>query len=80
MLIGVLISDWIAGALEGQFRRVVSRTNSAELPLTSTKPEGSGLGLFVVHTTLEHHNGQLKIGRSRELGGAEVQLLLPLRS
>ena len=53
---------------------------ASELPLTSTKPEGSGLGLFVVRTTLEHHNGQLKIGRSRELGGAEVQLLLPLRS
>ncbi len=51
---------------------------ASELPLTSTKLEGSGLGLFVVRTTLEHHNGQLKIGRSRELGGAEVQLLLPM--
>jgi signal transduction histidine kinase len=51
---------------------------ASELPLTSTKPEGSGLGLFVVRTTLEHHNGQLKIGRSSELGGAEVQLLLPM--
>jgi C4-dicarboxylate-specific signal transduction histidine kinase len=52
--------------------------DASELPLTSTKPEGSGLGLFVVRTTLEHHNGQLKIGRSSELGGAEVQLLLPM--
>jgi signal transduction histidine kinase len=55
-------------------------SGTSELPLTSTKPQGSGLGLFVVRTTLEHHNGQLNIGRSSELGGAEVQLLLPLAS
>ncbi len=46
-------------------------------PLTSTKPQGSGLGLFVVQTTVENHRGRLDTGTS-PLGGAEFRLLLPL--
>lgn len=46
-------------------------------PLTSTKPKGSGLGLFVVQTTVENHRGRLDTGTS-PLGGAEFRLLLPL--
>jgi len=38
---------------------------------------GCGLGLFVVRTTMENHGGSLHIGRSAELGGAEVQLRWP---
>lgn len=42
----------------------------------SSRPDG-GLGLFVVRTTMENHGGSLHIGRSAELGGAEVQLRWP---
>ena len=45
--------------------------------LESTRPQGSGLGLFVVQTTLEHHRGSITLGRS-SLGGASVTLKLPL--
>ncbi|MEB3271672.1 MAG: ATP-binding protein [Synechococcus sp.] len=48
------------------------------LPLATTKPDGTGLGLFVVQTTAENHGGQVHYGRSRSLGGAEVRLVLPL--
>jgi len=48
------------------------------LPLATTKPDGTGLGLFVVQTTAENHGGVLRFGRSAELGGAEVRLELPL--
>ena len=48
------------------------------LPLASTKPWGTGLGLFVVQTTAENHGGQVHYGRSAALGGAEVRLVLPL--
>lgn len=46
--------------------------------LQSTKPGGSGLGLFVVRTALEHHHGRLSIGRCPRLGGARVRMHLPL--
>lgn len=49
-----------------------------DLPLSSSKPEGTDIGLFVVRTTLDHHQGSLSIGRSEALGGAEVRLRLPL--
>jgi len=48
------------------------------LPLFTTKPDGTGLGLFVVQTTAENHDGQVSFGRSAALGGAEVRLQLPL--
>lgn len=48
-----------------------------DLPLTTTKHQGMGLGLFVVQTTIANHGGSLAIGRSA-LGGAEVVLRLPL--
>lgn len=45
-------------------------------PLESTKPHGSGLGLFVVQSTVENHGGRFAVGRS-PLGGAELRMLLP---
>ena len=42
-------------------------------PLHTTKAEGSGLGLFVVRTTMDHHGGRMDLGRS-ERGGALVEL------
>jgi PAS domain S-box-containing protein len=52
------------------------------LPLITTKPDGSGIGLYVVHTTAENHGASLHFGRSG-LGGAAVTLgfeLLPSSS
>lgn len=46
--------------------------------LRSDKPGGSGLGLFVVRTTVANHRGRLSFGRCGELGGARVRLHLPL--
>ncbi|MFN7678993.1 MAG: sensor histidine kinase, partial [Cyanobacteriota bacterium] len=46
--------------------------------LQSSKAGGSGLGLFVVRTALDHHHGRLSFGRCPLLGGARVRMHLPL--
>ena len=46
--------------------------------LRSTKSTGMGLGLFLVQTAAANHHGDLHIGRSAQLGGAEVAINLPL--
>ena len=45
-------------------------------PLESSRSGGSGLGLFVVRTTMDNHGGQMTIDRSSH-GGAQVNLLFP---
>ncbi len=47
-----------------------------EALLASSKPAGTGIGLFVVKTAVENHRGGVAVGRSR-LGGAEFQITLP---
>ncbi len=51
---------------------------SDETLLQTSKASGSGLGLFVVRTTVAHHQGRLRFGRCPRLGGARVRLHLPL--
>jgi signal transduction histidine kinase len=46
-------------------------------PLESGREQGSGLGLFVVQTTLENHRGSITLGRSAALTGASISLRLP---
>ena len=46
--------------------------------LQSTKATGMGIGLFLAETAATNHRGQLSLGRSTRLGGAEVRLILPL--
>jgi signal transduction histidine kinase len=46
------------------------------LLLASSKPEGTGIGLFVVRCAVENHRGRIRIGRS-DLGGASVVLRFP---
>jgi PAS domain S-box-containing protein len=48
----------------------------AEVPLTTTKKSGTGIGLYVVRTAMENHRGEIVFGRS-PLGGAEVRLRFP---
>lgn len=48
----------------------------ASLPLCSTKTGGMGLGLFIIQAIARHHGGELRAGRSSELGGAELRLIL----
>jgi PAS domain S-box-containing protein len=47
--------------------------------LRSSKEEGTGLGLYVVRTTLDNHGATIHFGQS-PLGGAEVRLRFPLLS
>ncbi len=47
--------------------------------LASSKEEGTGIGLFVVQTTVANHRGTIEVGRS-PLGGAEFRITLPRRS
>ncbi|MFM2080741.1 MAG: hypothetical protein RLZZ219_1423 [Cyanobacteriota bacterium] len=47
-----------------------------DLTLASSKSDGMGLGLFTTALIAKHHRGQLRAGSSRELGGAELRLVL----
>jgi signal transduction histidine kinase len=42
-------------------------------PLSTTKPQGSGIGLYIVRTVVRSHGGKIALGRS-PLGGAEVRV------
>lgn len=46
--------------------------------LKSSKANGMGLGLFIAETAATNHRGQLRIGRSARLGGAELVIELPI--
>ena len=46
-------------------------------PLSTTKPQGTGIGLYIVRTVVRNHGGKVSLRRS-PLGGAEVRLRLPL--
>jgi DNA-binding NarL/FixJ family response regulator len=54
----------------------LSETEAHRLLLKSTKPGGSGMGLFLVATAMENHGGRLEIARS-PLGGAEFRMVFP---
>jgi C4-dicarboxylate-specific signal transduction histidine kinase len=47
-----------------------------ETPLNTTKPSGSGIGLYVVRTAMKNHHGTISFGQS-SLGGAQVRLRFP---
>lgn len=42
-------------------------------PLSTTKPAGSGIGLYIVRTVIKSHHGKIAFRRS-PLGGAEVRV------
>jgi two-component system sensor kinase FixL len=48
----------------------------SQLPLSTTKSAGSGIGFSVARTNAENHGGSLEIGRSADLDGALVRLRL----
>jgi len=45
--------------------------------LTSNRPKGTGLGLYLVRTTVVNHGGEVSVGDS-SLGGAEFRVRIPL--
>ena len=49
-----------------------------ERTVQTTKSSGSGLGLFVVRTTMENHHGTLRWGLN-DRGGASLNLLFPAK-
>jgi nitrogen-specific signal transduction histidine kinase len=66
LVVGDSGPGWAGGGIDDQL-------------LTSSKPEGTGVGLFVVRTAVENHRGTLEVGRS-PLGGAEFRIRLPRQS
>ena len=49
----------------------------SELPIESTKPEGMGMGLFLVRTAAENHHATITFSRSSSLGGASITVTFP---
>jgi C4-dicarboxylate-specific signal transduction histidine kinase len=47
-----------------------------EVLLRSSKPAGSGLGLYLIKTAVDNHRGHLTVGTS-PLGGAEFRITFP---
>ena len=56
----------------------LGRDLTEESLFQSSRSTGMGLGLYLVGATVENHRGCVCLGRSRELGGAEVTLRFPL--
>lgn len=48
-----------------------------DVPLSTTKPSGSGIGLYVVRAVVRNHRGKIAF-RTSGLGGAELQIRFPL--
>lgn len=46
--------------------------------LRTTKPEGSGIGLYLANLAMENHCGSFVLGTSKKLGGAEATMRFPL--
>jgi len=47
-----------------------------DMLLRTSKSEGTGIGLYIVTTTVDHHRGTVAVGQS-SLGGAEFRIILP---
>ncbi|MGA1530292.1 MAG: PAS domain-containing sensor histidine kinase [Kiritimatiellia bacterium] len=47
-----------------------------ELPLNTTKEGGTGIGLYIIRTTVHNHHAHLAFGES-PLGGAEISITFP---
>ena len=46
-------------------------------PFYTTRPKGTGLGLFVAHAIVQRHRGSLEV-QSRPGEGTRFQILLPM--
>ena len=68
--VGITVEDSGPGFSEEQKQR-------SELPIESTKPEGMGMGLYLVRTAVENHDGRISLGHSPTLGGARVEITFP---
>jgi signal transduction histidine kinase len=54
------------------------QSNPEDLILSTTKPGGSGIGLYLVRLAAENNGGSVSFGRNKLLGGAEVTLSFSL--
>lgn len=48
-------------------------------PFFTMKQDGLGVGLSICYRIVKDHGGSLSVGRSRELGGAEFTISLPVK-
>jgi len=74
---GAEVQLQVADSGPGFPEEFLRQDNGEDGLLQSRKPRGSGIGLYVVRTTMENHGGRLELGRSPALGGAQVLLILP---
>ena len=65
------------GGLASRAACMVQGHPGEDTVLETSKPGGTGLGLFIVRTTAANHGGRLRFGRDGVLGGARVWLHLP---
>ncbi|WFB59115.1 ATP-binding protein [Paenibacillus sp. BR1-192] len=66
----VTFTDNGSGMTEDVLRRIGE-------PFHTTKPDGNGLGIMIVHRIMESHNGRIVI-RSEEERGTSVEIRLPV--
>ena len=80
LLAGFSIFAW-RGESEEDFWWCIDRCVTAEnwqpILFETSKPEGTGLGLYLVKQMADNHNAQLRFGRSLALGGAQVTIRFP---
>ena len=77
LTIELAYADGVVEIVVGDSGPGMSPERIAALPFETTKPDGTGLGLYLVRTCVENHGGSMAVGRS-PLGGAEIRLRLPL--
>jgi len=67
--------SWVALSIGDNGRGFPSDHWQPDL-FNTTKPDGTGLGLYLVHQMAENHQAQLLFGRS-SMGGAQVTIRFP---
>ena len=55
----------------------LASSEQQDLVMNSNKPGGMGLGLLTAQSIARRHGGELRLGASTELGGAEASLRFP---
>lgn len=79
---GAVTIDWHADADSAVLSIIdegsgVSNPDNLFVPLFSTKPQGSGIGLVLARNIVEAHGGQLRLDNRRRAAGCVARVTLP---